>query len=529
LATALDDGGVHRVAVRAGGVVLPPAGEFIRGGPARDRPGTPPAAGDRWAGTAFVPANALDAAATPSPAPGGTATSELGVNAAPEPGVTGEPDPAVVAPARGLRRLARRRPRAPEALELAGYIDGLRGGELFGWVVDVGRPGEAIEVEAFFDREPIGRGAADVPRDDVERTGYGARHGFSFPVPAGLTPGRHAVEVRTADGTQVALAEDHIILGAAGEPLAAVTLVAASGSLMPPALARPTASLLGLDGWLFEWLGPDAFARLRGAVPIDDDQLELQVFGLAERRETAHAAGVALIQAVIPDKLAVYRDRLPAGVEVFDAGRPVERLSGAVAERNGLDCLDLTAALRQARAHGEVFPRTARGLTWPGAFAAYRAIAKLLARLRPEVTPRLRSALSLAELEPLADSLAELPRLVWIGDGPLPAGIAADDEEHEGQPRLDWTGMATEYAVLAPELAALAGPAAALLRRRHPGDGVDAMVVHDGSATRIAALLAEHFERTLVLGPGADLDGVLELLTPAVMIEVVAESTLVRE
>jgi hypothetical protein len=494
----LDDGGSHRIAVRVGEKLLPAVASFVsRPRPPRAADGGEGPDGGRWSATTFVP--------------------EEGTR-----------------PAALEREASERRPRPrgrrgaeAEAGEVAGYIDGIIGGALVGWVVDKARPRASLRIAATFDGERIGEFDANVARNDLKRQGYGDRHGFRVALPGRLEPGHHSVEVRTVDGRRVPLARDYVVMDARSKAIEGVTLLDAMSSAPPPAAATAREALLGLEGWIFEF-APGDFHVLRGAEPLSDDVVARHLLRLRERHQLARATGAQVVEAVMPARLAVYGEYLPTGLSIEEPGRPAERLLAAVREQNVIDALDLTAALRHAKPHGEVFARTGRSLTWLGGFAAYRAIAKHLARSTPGLEPLKRDELTFAELEPGSDSLAELPRVVWVGSTTVPAGSAAESEAQEGGPRLDWTKMNTEYAVVPPDLAAAAGSAAAMLRRREGGRDTDALVIHDGSAERVAPFLAEHFDRTLVVAGGADVDRLCAMLKPAVIIEIVGEAALLR-
>ena len=517
----LADGCEHRIAVLADGVSLTPAGSFIGGAPRRARPSdAQPQAPDPWNATKFVPdqrhagevAPPAEADAGPVPANG-----DAGANGA--------------AP-RTRRRAWFPRLGGEPTTDYAGYVDGVTADELFGWVVDRANPDRPLRVEAFFDRRRLGTGDADIPRGDLARAGFGERHGFRFALAGPLRSGIHLVEVRLeGDEHLVPLASDYIVVDSDGAPIEGISLRAAEAALAPPWMRPPTAALLGLDGWLFEWPGEQVFDQLRGASRVLPEVAELQAHLVLERHDLARSIDADLVEAVVPTKFAVYPDLLPTGIELRESGRPADLLAASLHEYNGVELLDLGVALRHAREHGAVFPRTARGLTWLGGFAAYRVIAKQLARAGHRLEPILRSKLRFGELELVGDSLADLPRMVSVGSGVLPAGIAAEDEPQEGYPRLDWSALSTEYAVVEPELAAVAGPHAALLRRRAPTVETDpprAVVIHDGSAEHVAPFLAEHFDQTLVIGAGAEIEAVLAMVMPAVVIELVDESTLLR-
>ena len=519
LPAEMADGGRHRITAVADGTPLTPAGSFIGGAPRKPKPGDgQPPGPDPWRETKFIAEHAPEA--TPRSA-GRTAPETTAENGAPD--------------SNGVQPKNRRRAWFPRlggepTTDYAGYVDGVTADELFGWVVDRADPSKALSVEAFFDRRSLGVADADVPRGDLARAGYGDRHGFRFALGGEPRPGIHLVEVRLQnDEHLVPLAADYIVVDSGGAPMDGVSLRAAEAAVPPLWIRAPTAALLGLDGWLFDWPGEAEFDLLRGAARVTREVAELQQHLVLERHDLVRSVGAELVEAVVPAKLAVYRESLPSGAELIDSGRPADLLAAAMDEHNAVELLDLSVALRHAREHGEVFSRTARGLTWLGGFAAYRAIVKQLARGRHRVDPILRSKLRFGELEPVSDPLAELPRMVWIGSGVVPAQIAADDEQQEGHPRLDWSTLSTEYAVIAPELAEVAGTHAAMLRRRDSAEEAErsrALVIHDGSAERIAPFLSEHFDETLLIGAGAEIEAVLALLNPAVVVEVVAESTL---
>lgn len=520
LPAELADGGRHRIAARVEGTPLTPAGSFIGGAPRRRKPGDEQQQDpDPWSETKFVADDVPAVIPAPAQAPS-TAAAENGA-----------------AQANGAQQTSRRRAWFPRlggepTTDYAGYVDGVTADELFGWVVDRADPSTPLSVEAFFDRQSLGVADADVPRGDLARTGYGERHGFRFALGGVLRPGIHLVEVRLRDDEHlVPLASDYIVVDSGGAPIEGVSLRAAEAAVPPPWMQPPTAALLGLDGWLFDWPGEAAFDLLRGAARVTPEIAELQHHLVLERHDLVRSVGAQLVEAVVPAKLAVYRESLPTGAALIDSSRPADLLAAAMREYNAVELLDLSVALRHACVHGDVFPRTARGLTWLGGFAAYRAIAKQLARGGLRLDPIMRSKLAFAELAPVGDPLADLPRMVWVGSSVVPAGVAADDEQQEGYPRLEWSMLSTEYAVIAPELAEVAGPHAAMLRRREQAEEADrsrALVIHDGSADRIAPFLSEHFDETFVIGAGAELEAVLSLVEPVVVVEVVAESTLLR-
>jgi SGNH hydrolase-like domain, acetyltransferase AlgX len=490
LPARLADGGEHRIAVRLGQTTLPPTPAFAAG-EHRDR------AGAVWESTTFAPEPAQEA---------GAATAD------------GDRTPA--APTVGSSE--------PVVVHLAGYVDGVVDATIRGWVADPGVPDSSIAVEAFLDGLRVGASAADDRRPDVARQGLGERHGFRIPLPEPLTPGRHELEVRTAaEGRRVPLAREYVVLGPERTPVQDVELHEPPEGTRADA-ARPSHALLGTDGWLFPWSSARAFDALRGARAMPRAALERQLDRILERSDLVRAGGGTLIEAVVPAKLAVYDRQLPPGVALEDRGRPADELAAALRDDNGVELLDLTLALRQAIGHGPLFTRTGVRLTWLGGFYAYRCVAKELAKTLDGLRPLPPAALSLRaeELEPVPDSLADLPRLVSLGDEMALVGTAARDEPREGRPVLDWRRLEADYVVPAPELAAMAGPEASLLRRRAADQGRTALLIHDGSAEPMLPFLAGHFDELLIVGGDADVRALMRLLSPAAVLEVIAEASL---
>ena len=506
LPAALADGGTHRLRAIAREVSLPPTPQFIPGKRDADIEGP-------WLTTLFA-SDTREASGSNGTSPGGTSTDLESI--------------ASQAPQLGDQRDREREPRgnAASIRKPLGYIDGIVADKIVGWVADPTQPEVSIPVEAYLDGVLVGASTAEESRGDVARQGYGERHGFQIPLDGALSEGEYLLEVRVADnGRSVPLASDYVVLDDRERAIEGVQLKTplAHGVSAAPG---PTGALLGPDGWLFEWRGTRVFDMLRGAEAMPKAVLDRQLSRVLARRDTVGAAKAALIEAVVPAKLAVYREQLPAGLETHDVRRPADELVAALQDENGVDVIDLAVALRHAKRYGSVFPRTGRDLTWLGGFYAYRCIAKELAKSLRDLEPLTRATLSLAEPEPVSDSLHDLAHVVWIGTQALVAGVAAGDQEREGQPQLDWSVRSVEYSVLAPELAAYAGSSPALMERRERDRGRDLLLIHDGAGARLAPFLAEHFDRTLIVAGDCDLTALLAVLKPAVVVEVLAETSL---
>ncbi|WP_084539873.1 hypothetical protein [Azorhizobium doebereinerae] len=138
------------------------------------------------------PSLATDATASagaPSPAP--AAPRKPTVVAAPTP-VAAAPEPAPKAkPAAAKAQVAPppaaapvvAAPAAPEAA-LAGRVDAVDNGQLFGWVWDRNKPEARLLVRVLLDGEEVAAGVADKPRVDLRRNGIGdGHHAFTLDLP----------------------------------------------------------------------------------------------------------------------------------------------------------------------------------------------------------------------------------------------------------------------------------------------------------------------------------------------------------
>ncbi|WP_159726108.1 hypothetical protein [Methylosinus sp. Ce-a6] len=70
--------------------------------------------------------------------------------------------------------------------EFSGYLDGVSGGRVYGWVCDRLRPRDRFDVEICSAGKVIGVARADEPRADLAGAGFGdGRYGFHFDLPEG--------------------------------------------------------------------------------------------------------------------------------------------------------------------------------------------------------------------------------------------------------------------------------------------------------------------------------------------------------
>ena len=418
-----------------------------------------------------------------------------------------------------------------------GYIDGIFGTAVRGWVVDLDDPAHVPHVVVRFDGQEFEPVAADEPRADLARAGIGSGlGGWRVHIGTPPRPGTYEIVALVAGtATAVPLAQDFRLLDEEGSPRDDLELyesVAPAPAPAPPPLppeepadgedtplapdpavpAPPPApplpggepALAGEAGWLFR-CPEEVFTLIRGVADPDRAALDRLAERVASFQSAAVSRGAVCLVAVLPDKLHVYPEHAPARMALYPVGRVAEHLAARLQDTDDGLLLDLLPALLRARAHGRVFSRAGTGPTWLGAFHAYRAIAKLLAAARPALRPRPVDALRLGEEAPVTDAPHDGPLLRWQGQSLVPDGAAAG-----------LAATATEPA-LGPDFArAVAAQAAPR-----------ALIAFDGPSRRIAELLGDHC--TTTFAPTASADAGLLPADPAdIVVWLLADASLAQ-
>lgn len=418
-----------------------------------------------------------------------------------------------------------------------GYIDGIFGAAVRGWVVDLDDPAHVLHVVVRLDGHEFAPVPADEVRADLAKAGIADDHG-GFRVHIGVPPGsgsHEIVAVVAGTATAVPLAEDFRLVDDAGAQRSGVELYEGvdpapappppppppgdeeapeatdavdAGSPAPPPEPRPPGEpgLAGETGWVFR-CPEDSFDLVRGIVAppragLDRLAARVDAFGRA-----AAERGAICVVAVVPDKLHVYPEHVPATLALYPTGRVAEHLAAHVQDADGGLLLDLLPVLLRARAHGRVFSRAGTGPTWLGAFHAYRAVAKLLATAVPALQPRAAGAILLDGQAAVTDAPVEGPLLRWQGHALVPDGITTPV-----------TATATEAALSPGFPRDVRGGAGAAPR---------AVIVHDRWSGRVAELLGDHCDATQIAATVADPD-LLERHDASVAVWLVSDGTLAR-
>jgi hypothetical protein len=399
-------------------------------------------------------------------------------------------------------------------VRVSGYIDGVIGDALHGWAWDEDAPDRRLVLRAQVDGEVLARGRAAEPRSDLVRHGIGdGYHGFRIPLTRPLGPGEHRIAVVDVDsGSRLPLSTNWIAWATEGVPLPGVALVEDPEVDLT---AEPAASPVGLAGvadWVFPGV-PAEVTELCGAHAVPHAVIDAYV----EAVEGLYALGDELrftpVVAVLPDKLHVYPEHLPGGLDVEPANRIAARLVARLRDSQVAEVLDLLPVMADARAHGRVFTRTGAQPTWTGAFYAARAIAKALAVRGVAVTPMPWNALDLGIYEPVPDSLAKAPLA-----GRRPGEPVRRDLEPVLAPGMGLT--ARPGRDIAPGLRVLERAAGLETPRL--------LVAGEPLTGRIGRLLAEHASTTLLLDTDRLDEDVIQSERPGVVVQILTDGGLLR-
>ncbi len=417
-------------------------------------------------------------------------------------------------------------------MPVSGAVDAVLGRFVVGWAHDPEDLERRVEVELELDGELIGSATADLERGDllVAKIGDGC-HAFRIELPQALEPGsEHVLGVRTsAEGIVLPLANDFVVEFDSGQSGSSV-VVAAPAPVPDAWLAltdreptdrQPAPVAAGADGWLYELPDLELLHWMVGRRRLPANRVARWRQHLLDRDARCKELGVVYLVAVLPDRLLLYSEHVPTELKPAQTGRAVEVIAASLRDDNGLELLDLLPALRDARRHGQLVPRTASGLTWTGAFHAYRALAKELAKHWPAIQPLQPSALRLGVQVPVKQSLAARERYALVGGARVRVAVGAEPGETEAD--LVSGDLQATFAPLARGLEERVGPGASLLEVTDPEVAETAIVVHPGGAGRVAGLLAEHFARTLAAGSGEVPYRAAESESAAVVVELVDE------
>jgi hypothetical protein len=415
----------------------------------------------------------------------------------------------------------------------SGVVDAVIGRYVLGWAHDPEDQNRRVELEVELDGQLVGEGIADIERGDLRANGIGdGRHAFRIELPDSLKPGHEHVlsVVSRQDRILLPLAGDFRVEFEQGVSGPAVVVHAEpqfDGTGMPGADLFAGAdvghALLGHDGWLFEVPDLELFERIVGRSRIARPAIQSWRARLLSAAERLGQSEVFYVVAAAPDKANIYGDHLPTETRPQVRGRAAELIAAGLRDENGVELLDLLPVLRDARRHGQLVPRAGTSLTWIGAFYAYRALAKELAKRFPSLTPMPLEALRLGLQIPVEPSLTARRRVALVG-GEL-VSIVVGAEAAETEPDFLKDDLRAVYAPLPGGLEERLGDNASLLECRGAELSGHLLVVHEGSQARVASLLAEHFARTVIAVSGELPYEAIERESPVAVVQLLDEQT----
>lgn len=150
--------------------------------------------------------------------------------------------------------------------------------------------------------------------------------------------------------------------------------------------------LLGRDGWLFPG-NEDSIRQHRGLVPYTADELEEWRTVIEARQRACADVGAPYVFVLVPNKLCVYRNRLPSGITPVGPTR-LTQLVAHLRQHTTVPVLDLTDALAREREldTGDDYSYFPLGTHWTdrGAYAGYVALLDTLRGTFPTLIPTAR-------------------------------------------------------------------------------------------------------------------------------------------
>jgi len=461
--------------------------------------------------------------------------------------------------------------REQEAPPLKGRIERLRGRELMGWAFDPSAPEENLALTVVIDGEPAAHARADMPRRDLKEAGVGTgAHGFLVDLPERFFDGAaHVVEVeagspprpikgggelvfrrpkpQVADKQAKARpAEAQRNIDPSDEPAGIAPPAAGrDGSQGPPApvlppvpedrfpvipgLPKTAFALLGHDDWLF--LCNDSnrtLAQLDGSRRFTDEELDHYAAVFCARRDRFAELDIPYVFAVAPTKEIIYRDLLPP-VPIDNSPRPIEQLVTRLRLEHGCEILDLRGPVADSRLSGQAYLRTDTHWTPHGAYHAYFALMKEVAKRVPGADPVPLEHFVFVPQHGYRGDLSDKPKMLYL-DGRFIAADPtqfADDRFSETVMRVDREKLATDRCDV-PQDYQISATRETIITETDDDTLPRAVVMRDSFAIECMPYLGESFSRAVYLWDANPNFEIIERERPDVVIQMMVERFLVR-
>jgi alginate O-acetyltransferase complex protein AlgJ len=412
------------------------------------------------------------------------------------------------------------------SVPVEGRVQAVIDGRVVGWGWRPERPGDRLELEVLVDDAVVARGRAELSRADLRRDGVGdGAHCFRIELPSELAvSGSRSIDVRVAStGERLVFNTSYRVTTKREDHPFARTIFVPVRRARTQAQGSGARALLGRDGWLFLMDDTnDTLEQLAGTRTLSEQDIRAHVDALVLRRERLAALGVAPVFALAPMKERVYRELLPDGLPVRDELRPARLLAEALRGSENGEPLDLLPVLRDARSHGEVYPRTDHHWNSRGAFFAAQALLREAHTQLPCIPPLSADAMRFIADPFFGGDLAEKPK-VAIVDG---AQVPVSDEGNQWSEvveRVDPRGLRARTVTPEPHLHVSPTRAPAVFERPDAAHLPRCLLVGDSFCLALLPWLAESFSRLAFVWTADPPLDLVELERPDLLLQVKSE------
>jgi len=142
--------------------------------------------------------------------------------------------------------------------------------------------------------------------------------------------------------------------------------------------------MIGRNGWLF-YTGEQMIEHFRGAKLFTPEDLKNWQALLEKRRDWLANRGIKYLFVIPPDKHSVYPEYLPDWLTKVGPQTKLDQFIAHMKTHSSVEVLDLRPALLEAKKTGRTYLYTDTHWNAYGAFFAYRAFMRALARQLPEL------------------------------------------------------------------------------------------------------------------------------------------------
>jgi hypothetical protein len=272
----------------------------------------------------------------------------------------------------------------------------------------------------------------------------------------------------------------------------------------------PTSTLVaGDDGWIL-YGAEDTMPIFRGLIPASNAELDLLLDRIELRQRFCRTRGATYVYLLCPNKETIYPERVPARFNRVGPMR-IDQFIEAARARGNEDVLDLRIELLAEKANDRPgdWLYAEHGTHWDGrgGWAAYRAVAKHLARSFPRIVPLGPDDIEWKQGPNAVDSWA---RHLYVEDILVQDGCWAD-KKPPGLFRLAESGL--KDGIFEWRAQALDETLPRLL------------VFHDSFGPYLEMLLSNHFSETLFVGSLFD-PSYVDRFKPDVVLDVRVERAL---